>query len=246
MKKSHCFMLLVVGCVSVSAWAGSFVVGVESNSNLPMGDVVDNKYTGYGRDLLDAFGSKYGHTFTYKPMPVKRLWNEYLVQKSVDFRFPDNARWTSDLKKDLAISYSRGVITLTDGLMVLPAKKGQGLESIKKIAMVRGFSPFSYREQIEAKKIAVDEVNGAESAIAMVEAGRVDGAYVNIQSTTYLINEVLKKPSVVVYDDTLPHTTTERSLSSISHPEVIKQMDEFLVKEKDTVAKIKAKYKIVE
>ena len=246
MKKSHYSILLLAGCVSVSAWAGSFVVGVESNSNLPMGAVTDNKYTGYGRDLLDAFGSKNGHTFTYQPMPVKRLWDEYLVQKSVDFRFPDNPRWMNDSKKNLAISYSRGVITLTDGLMVLPSQKGKALESIKKISMVRGFSPSSYREQIEAKKIEVSEVNDAAAAIAMVEAGRVDGAYVNVQSTTYLMAEVLKKPGAVVYDDTLPHSATERSLSSILHPEVIKQLDEFLVKEKDTVAKIKAKYKIVE
>jgi hypothetical protein len=35
-------------------------------------------------------------------------------------------------------------------------------------------------------------------------------------------------------------------MSTLSHPEVIKQLDEFLAKEKDTVAKIKAKYKIVE
>ena len=246
MKKLHCCVLLLTGCVSVSAWAGNFIVGVESSSVLPMGDTTDNKYTGFGRDLLDAFGSKYGHTFTYQPMPGKRLWNEYLVQKSVHFRFPDNPKWANDLKKDASITYSRGVIALTDGLMVAPAKKGQGLDRIKSISMVRGFSPTAYLAQIDAKKISLNEVNDAAAAIEMVGAGRVEGAYVNVQSTTYLMNEVLKKPGLVVYDDSLPHVTTERSLSSISHPEIIKQMDEFLVKEKDTVAKIKAKYKIVE
>ena len=35
-------------------------------------------------------------------------------------------------------------------------------------------------------------------------------------------------------------------MSTIAHPDVIKQLDEFLVKDKDLVAQLKAKYKIVE
>ena len=56
----------------------------------------------------------------------------------------------------------------------------------------------------------------------------------------------MRKPGTLVYDGSLPKSSNDFSLSTIAHPEVIKQMDEFLVKERDTVAKLKAKYKIVE
>ena len=56
----------------------------------------------------------------------------------------------------------------------------------------------------------------------------------------------MKKPGVLVLDDALPKSVNDFSLSSIGHPEVVKQMDEFLVKEKDLVLKLKAKHKIVE
>jgi polar amino acid transport system substrate-binding protein len=52
---------------------------------------IGGNYAGYARDVLDTFAAQYGHTFSYKPMPVARLWDEYLVQKSVDIKFPDNA-----------------------------------------------------------------------------------------------------------------------------------------------------------
>ena len=65
-------------------------------------------------------------------------------------------------------------------------------------------------------------------------------------AVNYLMNEVLKKPGVLVFDDKLPSAKSEFSLSSISHPEVIKQFDEYLVNERVSVARLKAKYKIVD
>ena len=47
-------------------------------------------------------------------------------------------------------------------------------------------------------------------------------------------------------DEALPKSTNDFSLSTISHPEIVKQMDEFLLKEKETVVKLKVKHKIVE
>ena len=59
-------------------------------------------------------------------------------------------------------------------------------------------------------------------------------------------SEGMKKPRVLVLDGALPKSSNDFSFSSISHPEIVKQMDEFLLKEKDTVVKLKVKHKIVE
>ncbi|MBK9346379.1 MAG: hypothetical protein IPN06_08040 [Burkholderiales bacterium] len=97
---------VMAGLLSSSAWAGSFTVGVEGTDYMPISKGDSAAYSGYAKDLLDAFGAKNGHTFTYKPMPVARLWDEFLVQKSLDLRFPDNAYWNNDAKKGLKITYS--------------------------------------------------------------------------------------------------------------------------------------------
>ena len=114
------------------------------------------------------------------------------------------------------------------------------------IATLRGFTPFPYLDQIKSKKITVTEVNAADAAINMGEASRVDGVYLGVIAANYLLNDVLKKAGALVYDASLPNSTNDFSMSTLAHADVIRQLDEFMAKEKDTVAKIKAKYKIVE
>lgn len=245
MKHSIVGLSLLAALASSTALAGNFSVGVESNDYLPISKGEGNNYSGYARDFLDAFAAKYGHSFTYKPMPVSRLFDEFAVQKSLDFKFPDNPYWAADAKKGLTVTYSKGVVAVTEGLMVLPANKGK-VTSVTKIATLRGFTPFPYLDQIKSKKISVTEVNTADIAIKLGEAGRVDGVYLGTLAANYIMAETLKQPGVLVFDGGLPNSTNDFSLSTLSHPEVIKQLDEFIVKEKDLVAKLKAKHKIVE
>jgi ABC-type amino acid transport substrate-binding protein len=244
MKRWTLLSTLIAGILSTSVWAGNFTVGVEGTDYMPIAKGDGAAYSGYAKDLLDAFAAKSGHTFTYKPMPVARLWDEFLVQKSLDFKFPDNGYWNGDAKKGIKVTYSSGLVAVTEGLLVAPASKGKG--SVSKIVTLRGFTPFPYLDQIKDKKVALTEVNSADAAINMVEAGRVDGVYLGVLAGNYIMAEVMKKPGVLVYDDKLPNSKNDFSLSTISRPEVIAQMNEFLSKEKDTVAKLKAKYKITE
>lgn len=245
MKSKVLVSVLLAGLLSSPTWAGTLTVGVEGHDYMPISNGEGGNYAGYAREVLDTFAAKYGHTFTYKPMPVSRLWDEYLVKKSIDLKFPDNGYWNSDAKKGINISYSKGVVSVTEGLLVVPANKGK-VASVSKIATLRGFTPFPYLDQIKSGKVAVTEVNAAEAAINMATAGRVDGVYLGTLAANYIMSERMKAPGVLVYDDKLPNSANDFTLSSFSHPEVVKQMDEFLLKEKDTVTKLKAKHKIVE
>ena len=246
MKKLTIIAALASCVLSSAAWSGEYTIGVEGVDNLPIAKGEGSNYTGYARELLDAFAAKYGHKFNYSPMPVARLMDEFVVKKSLDFKYPDNPHWAGDLKKGTKISYSASTVLVIDGLFVKPANKGKGLDSIKTIATQRGFTPFPYLGEINAKKIKVDEANSMDAAIKMGDAGRADGVFMGQVVANYLMNEVMKKPGILVFDDKLPSMKSEYALSSSNHPELIRQFDEYLVKEKDTVAKLKAKYQITE
>ena len=245
MKISFVISAVIALSASSYAWSGAYTIGVEATDYLPVSKGDTGEYKGYARDLLDAFATKYGHQFTYKPVPVARLYDEFLVKKSVDFKFPDNGYWAGDAKKGITLSYSKGLVSVTDGTLVLPSNKGKS-SSLSKLGTLRGFTPFPYLDQIKDKKVTVAEANSADAAISMGEAGRVEGVYMGILAANYVMTEVMKKPGILVFDDKLPKSTGDFSLSTIAHADVIKQMDEFLVKEKDTVTKLKAKYKIKE
>lgn len=243
MKLIRSFLLVLATLLPTVTFAGTFTVGVETHDYLPIYKAEGGNYTGYAREVLDAFGAKYGHSFTYKPLPINRLVDEFVNVKSIDFKFPDNASWGVDVKKGATIVYSKSLIKVTEGAMVVSSNKGK---PITKIATLRGFTPFPYLDGIKAKKITVSEANSTESVISMVEAGRVDSGYLGVLAAEYTMRESMKKPNILIYDESSPHSTSDFSLATISKPEVIKQMDEFLTKEKDTVSKLKAKYKITE
>ena len=246
MKKSTILAMLTACLLSSPAFSGNYKIGVENTDYLPVSRGDTATYSGYAREFLDAFGKKYGHTFSYYPYPMVTLFDEFAIKKSLDFKFPDNPYWVADAKKGIKIVYSKSVVSVTEGLMVLPSEKGKGLANITKIATLRGFTPWPYMDQITSKKIEVVEVNYSGAAVNIATAGRVDGVYMGRMSGTYVIDEVLRRPGVLVFDDSLPTSKSDFSVSTIAHPDVIKQLDEFLVKDKDFVAQLKAKHKIVE
>ena len=168
MKYPSLLAALLIGMASSgSAWSGNYSVGVEGHQYLPISNGEGGSYTGYARELLDAFAAKAGHKFTYKPMPIARLYDEFLVQKSLDLKFPDNAYWAGDAKKGLKIAYSGGLVSVSEGLMVLPADKGKPISRVAKIAIIRGFTPYPYLDQVKAKKISVSEANTPDAALSI-------------------------------------------------------------------------------
>ena len=240
-RKTLCVLALLA---SPLAWAGNYTVGVEAADQLPVYKGDTGSYSGYSRELLDAFAARYGHTFTYKAYPAGRLLEEFGVARSVDFRYPDNPLWSTGAKKGLSIHYSQGLVPVTEGLLVPPERKGQKMAAVGKIAAVRGFTPVPYLEAIRSNKIEVAQVNSPEAGIGMAESGRVDGVYLSVLTANHVMESKLKKPGVVVFDSGLPNTVGDFALSTIAHPEVIAQLNEFLAKEKDLVARLKAKYGI--
>lgn len=238
--------ILLAGLAALASgtlWAGSYTVGVEAIDYQPVYRGENGQYNGYARELLDAFASKYGHTLSYRPLPVARLFDEFLNADTLDFKFPDNAQWAPDLKKGKTLSYSQPAITITEGLMMPAATKGKPLAAVKSIGTMRGFTPWPYLDAINRKAIAVTESNTFDALIQLSLNQRVDGIYIATVVADYHLGE-LKKPGALVLDDALPLSRSGFSLSTRKHADVVRQFDEFLVKEKATVARIRAKYRI--
>ena len=98
----------------------------DATDYLPIYKGDGSSYTGYARRLLDSCASKSGHTFTYKALPVARLHIEFAARETRDFKFPDNPHWSCDVKKDTKTYYSKGTVSVVEGLMLLPTNKGKG------------------------------------------------------------------------------------------------------------------------
>lgn len=162
----------------------------------------------------------------------------------IDFKFPDSPYWKQDLKKGKNVSYSDSVIEYIDGVLVAPENVGKGKKNLKKLGVLRGFTPWDYLDDIKNKKLALKEVNSLESLIKMTKAGRLNGVYFNVIVPNYFQEKTMFDKGGVLFDSSLPHTRSHYYLSSILHPQIIEAFNQFLANNQGLVASLKAKYEV--
>lgn len=223
--------------------ADNLIIGVENIDYFPIYQYSNGQYSGAASDILNKFAQLNNHTITYKSYPITRL-NKNYINGTVDFRFPDNGYWAQDLKKGYDIKYSEPVISFIDGVMVTPANKGKGIDKLKKLGIVRGFTAWDYLDLIKDGSVEIKDANNLESLIKLASNRRNDGAYFNIDVATYYLNNTLKAPDSLVFDPDLPHTKSSYSLSSFKHPQVIEQFNQFLIEQADWIKTVKEKYQV--
>lgn len=235
-------LLAVVGG---NAQARVYTIGVEDIDYFPIYKTDSGQYKGFARDLFDRFGKEKGFEFRYESLPVMRL-TKYFVDGQVDLKFPDNAVWAKDAKGDRAITYSAAILKYTDGVMVLPARKDQGLETLKHLGVVRGFTPWNYLDLVKEGKVVLKEASNLESMANQALNARVDGAYFNVDVARYFLKNTLKQADAMVFNPNLPHDTNTYHLSTISHPDIVKAFDQFLDENRDWVQSLKKTYELSE
>jgi ABC-type amino acid transport substrate-binding protein len=238
-----CMVSIIITSIQAMAKDNHFTIGVEDLDYLPYYSSTGNNYQGYARELLDAFAKERGYVFDYKPLPVKRLFQS-LLKHQVDFKFPDNPNWQSDLKKDSHIVYSEPAATYIDGVMVQKGKKGLGIDHLKKLGTVMGFTAWEYLARIQKGTVAISENSSFEGLLKQVVMGRVDGAYINPEVGRYQLETILKQPGTLEFDPGLPYTKSVYLLSTITHPDVINEFNEFLKTKAALVQQLKAKHGI--
>lgn len=235
-----------VACLALAAFlplanahAADYVVGVQDLDYFPIyATDAQGEYRGYGRELLDLFAKRSGIQFIYQARPVRRLVNDYLAGR-VDLMFPDNPNWDKDKKAGLEISYSAPALVFQDAVMVRPDNLGQPLQSL---GSVMGFTPWKFMADVNAGKLRLHEAPGPLNLIKMALAGRVQGVNMARQVAEYHL-KAMDQPDALVPDlSLLPSRDSQYLLSSIRHPEVIRQFDQFLQTDKAAVLALKRKY----
>lgn len=255
-------LLLAACCAAVPAGAGAtaaaavaaapapgrtYTVGVENLQYFPLHSTdAGNHYTGFARDVLDAFARQHGYTFRYVPLPINRLYAAFLKEQTLDFKYPDHPKWREELRTSLRVSYSDVVVTSEEGAMVLPQNKGRPLRAIHRLGTVLGFTPWPYLPAIESKAITVTTGKRLDGLLRLALAGQLDAVYVNVDVANHLLAQQLKAPGGLQFDPGLPHARSDFRLSSLRHEEVVAQFSEFLQREQPLLQQLRRKYNLAE
>jgi len=243
------FIKAFITCLIVSinySYAKEFIIGVEEVSYYPLYDFSanDTSRPSFSKDLLTAFFEEYNYSYRFVALPIKRF-NQWYVEKGIDFKFPDNVRWRNDKQNKLNITFSQSVIKLMAGSYVLKSNKNYQRADVKKLGTIFGFVPTMWFDKLDSKELRLIEENTPFAVIKHLLHGNVDAT--NIDSNVIRHNlKRLNKPEAIVLNTNIKHEVYSYHLSSIQHPEIIKQFNGFLQNNAELVQQLKEKYDIVE
>lgn len=235
-------LVLALGLVGLAATghARDLTVGVEAIDYSPVYGVRDGVFQGAGRQILDAYAAAMGHRLTYQPLPVKRLYAE-LLHGGIDFKFPDSPDWQPGLRQGLSVAYSKPVIAYIDGTIIRKDRPSPGVDQIRTLGTVAGFTPFAWSDVLAGGKVELKENPGLEQLLRQVKTGRVDGAYVNVAVALHQVEASGDLAGAIVYAPDLPHVADTYRLSSVKAPELIAEFDDWLGRNQKMVAEIIAR-----
>lgn len=242
--KLKAFGWALASLFSTGSMAQTYVVGVENLSFPPHYSTdAQGRYQGFARDVLDLFAATNGITLEYRPMPVDALLPA-LLGGAVDFKYPDSPVWSAEQKAGRSLRYSQPVTQYVDGVLVAPERAGQGVGTLKRLALVEGWTPRGYESQIQSGQIAVTPSADLRQMIHGALKKDADGAYFNVVVATYYLDNLRARPGALVFDPDLPHTRGTYHLSTLKHAELVAQFDRFLAEHANEVAALKTKYAV--
>lgn len=251
MKKSKLlfltFIVFSLFFISASVSAKSLkrlVIGVENINHFPHFNNSKGEYFGFSREVIDLFARKNSYDITYEILPLKRLFSTFVKGNSLDFKYPDHPKWQAGLKEGTKIFYSAPVVGYKEGIMVRPERFGKGVDNLKILGMVLGYTPWPYLDRINDGRIKVRESKEFQSVLKMVLGKRIDGSYMNEAVAKYQLKDGLNKKGGLKLDTTLPFISDFYYLSSKKHPKIIKQFNRFLIQKKSKIDQLKLKYGI--
>jgi len=234
------FLPLLLLVLSNLLQAATFRVGVEYLEYYPAYNYIGKPSdASASKDILDDFAKKHGHTFEYVPLPVQRLYKDFLDGK-LDFKFPDHPLWQGDMKSKYKLVYSDPVFEFIDGLVVRDPQL-KSIDQIKTIGTFNGFTVHDYAQEIKDGKIELKTYNSFRELIMATLKKSVQGAYLNIKVADYYQDEIKKKyPELgtLSFQASLPHTSSSYHLSTLSHPKLLEDFNKYLKEHASFVKKV--------
>ncbi|MCY1350373.1 Bacterial extracellular solute-binding protein, family 3 [compost metagenome] len=239
----HC---LFAAALPAAAQAETYVVGVEKADFEPYFSVdAKGEYRGFARDLLDAFARDAGIELRYQPVEPGRLLGELLAGR-VDLKYPDSPTWAKDAKAGKDVRYSAATVDFIDGVLVAPLQQGKGIQHLKRLAVVGGWTPEQYREPIASGHLAQVNAGDLRDLIRTTLKKQADGAYYNVEVAIHHLNYRSSSTNALVFDSMLPYSRGTYHLSTVKQPQLIARFDRFLQEHPLEVATLKSRYRVEE
>jgi len=223
--------------------ADSYVIGIEQIDYYPHYDFSQRQQRGYFVDLIQLFSDKTGHQFKFMPLPVKRLYQS--SNSGIDFIYPDNPLWEQYKEPGIEKLFSAPVIFTLGSTLVKPELQHISLEQFRSLAVIHGFVPTKWLALKNRYNYRMVDVPDVPSALGLVLKGRLDGANIEFNVAQHYLRSIAAQDQLVIAEQ-LPFTQLPFLLSTVKHPKLLSEFNQFLLDNAEQVAALKRKYQLQE
>ncbi len=227
---------------SANTMADKFVIGAQRLDYFPHYDFTSSRDRGVAWAILEAFSKYSGHELVYLSLPVKRLQIE-LQKGNIDFVFPDNPRWDNGIQATQKKVFSEPLVHTLTGSFLTEEKRGHTISSIKTLAVPKGFTPVKWKQRINSNLVKVIEVDDVYEGLQLVNQGKADAIDLEYHVVDYFVKRYPQLAGIEL-DITLPYKDVPFQLSTVNQPEVIAQLNQFLIEHASEVSQIVKSYQI--
>lgn len=221
------------------------VVGVEDLSYYPLFDF-KNEHDTFTTELLKEFGNQYNYQFEYMAMPVKRF-GMWLFEQDIDLKFPDNSRWNESDEVNLLakqITYSSPVVELVAGTITAnPNLKTK--QEIKVLGTLLGFHPTKWLNEVRSGEVELYESSSTMMLLQQLLRGHLDAVNLEPSVVQHYLSIINKENSIAI-NRHFDFEVYSYHLSTVKHPSVIADFNEFLKGNAELLKSLKNKYKIID
>jgi len=224
--------------------AQEFIIGVEDIPYYPLFEFQSNRNT-HTKELLDTFAASKGYKFTYLPLPIKRF-ERWLLEEKIDFKYPDNSRWYADESITKNLTFSQSSVWLIAGTSVLKSSLKKSKFEIKSVGTLLGFYPTTWIDEIKSGQITLYEDASTKILVQKLVAGYIDSIDIEPSVINYYLKELGKATDEIVIDKRQRYDIYGFHFSTIKHPKIIKEFNDFLSNNKVLLEQLNKKYKIID
>ncbi len=242
MRLLHIILLSLSFSIIINYPSQAITLGVESTNYSPYYYLnSEQQYQGAAREIFDLFSVVNSLDVNYQPMPVPRLFSEF-VKGNVDLKFPDNPLWAGSLQSEVKVFYSESIFNVHETLLILKNKGTEiGQKDIKKVGTILGFSVPGIAKSVANKEFETVQTKEVEQLIHMLVSQRVQGVYFNESVAIDLAKRMYPEKQLTTHSQYPPFQYAYH-LSSINHPELIERFNSFLISHSEQVADIRKRY----
>jgi polar amino acid transport system substrate-binding protein len=242
MRLHPVILVRILFIMAMNMQVQALTLGVEETNYAPYYYLNgERQYQGAAREIFDLFSKINNLEIHFNPMPVPRLFNEF-VKGGVALKFPDNPLWSASLNSTIKVYYSEAVFNVNESLLVLKQDEPEiDKENIKIVGAILGFSIPGIAKPVANNEFKTIKTRKVEQLIHMLVSKRVQGVYFNESVAQDLTKNMYPNESLIRHSK-YPAFQYAYHLSSIKYPKLIKAFNAFLISHAKQVNAIRSRY----